>query len=154
VQHAGPYDDELYTYATAHNLTAKQTFSVAEFTDPQGVVIMMNFVPSAGAATGSSFDFSSGPIIANALFPVTVNGDLLRNGVLFDPDFDGSFAGFHTLTPPLPGDGASHFLWFFGETSYWAPPATPLPGSYEMRVRITDSGGAGWDMSIPFTVAS
>jgi hypothetical protein len=154
IAHAGPYDDELFSLVSAKGLTAKQAFSEAEFTPPSGVVIMLNIVPSAGAATGSSFDFASGPIMPNALFPMIVDGDVLRDGVMYDPNFDSAFPGYPAMTPPIVKDGPSHLLWFFGENSFFGPPNTPATGSYELKVTMTDSGGAGWLVHIPFTVAN
>jgi hypothetical protein len=152
--HAGPYDEELFELATTGGYVAKQTFTVAEFTAPNGVTIMMSFVPSAGAATGSSFDFASGPIIPNALFPVDVDGGLFRDGVIYDDALENSFAGFHELNPPIIEDGASHFVWFFGESTLFGPPSTPAAGSYVMKVNFIDSGGAGWRVTVPFTVTN
>ena len=119
--HAGPYTDEIYSLVTAKSMTVKQDFTVSEFTAPSGVLIMMNIVPSAGAATGSSFDFDSGPIIANALFPMTVNGDVYRNGVLYDSEFDSMYPGYPGQNPPIAKDGPSHLLYFFGENSFFGP---------------------------------
>jgi len=152
--HAGPYDDELYGLAVAKNVPVKQTFSVAEFSDPSGVTIMMNIIPSAGAATGSSVDFASGPIIPNALFPIAVDGDMFREGVLYDAEFDSSYPGYPGQTPPIVKDGPSHLVWFFGENSSFGPLNTPATGSFAFKLKITDSTGAGWNVTVPFTVAS
>ncbi len=152
VAHPGPYDDELFELATTAGYVAKQTFTAAEFTAPNGVTVMMNFVPSAGAATGSSFDFASGPIIPNALFPVDVDGGLFRDGVIYDDALENTFAGFHNLTPPIVKDGASHFVWFFGESTLFGPEDTPATGSYQIKVNFIDSSGAGWRVTVPFTV--
>jgi hypothetical protein len=152
VAHAGPYGDEMYSLVTARSMTVKQAFTVSEFTAPSGVLILLTLVPSAGAATGSSFDFDTGPIIPNALFPIANDGDLYRNGVLYDAAFDGSYSGYPGQNPPIVKDGPSHLPYFFGENSFFGPPATPATGSYEFRLRMTDSGGAGWTMVIPFTV--
>jgi hypothetical protein len=152
--HAGPYDDEIFSLAVAAGHTPKQAFTKAEFTGPKGVIITFNIIPSAGAATGSSFDFASGPILANALFPLKVDGDMYRNGELYDPFFDGDFGGYPALTPPIDKDGASHLFWFFAEDDAFAPPNTPTSGNYEFRLKITDSGGLGWNLTVPFTVAN
>jgi len=151
--HAGPYDDELYSLAIAQGITPKQTFTEAEFSDPSGVTIMMNIVPSEDAVTGSSFDFDSGPIIPNALFPIAVDGDVLREGVMYDAAFDSSYPGYPAMVPPIEKDGPSHLVWFFGESSAFGPPATPATGSFEFKLVITDSTGAGWNLTVPFTVS-
>jgi hypothetical protein len=154
VAHAGPYDDELFELATAGGYVAKQTFTAAEFTEPNGVTIMTNIVPSAGAATGSSFDFASGPIIPNALHPIDVEGGMFRDGVIYDDAFENSFAGFHHLTPPIIKDGASHLVWFFGESTLFGPPNIPAAGSYVLKLTFIDSSGAGWRLTVPFTVTN
>jgi hypothetical protein len=152
IAHPGPYNDELYQLAIAKSITPKQTFTKAEFTDPSGVTIMLNIVPSAGAAIGSSFDFASGPIIANSLFPIAVDGDMYREGVMYDNAFDSSYPGYPGMNPPIAKDGPSHLVWFFGENSSFGPLNTPATGSFEFKLKITDSGGAGWNLTVPFTV--
>jgi hypothetical protein len=150
--HAGPYDNELYGMAVAKSVPVKQAFTVAEFSDPSGVTIMMNIIPSAGAAVGSSVDFASGPIIPNALFPIAVDGDMLREGVMYDADFDSSYPVYPGMTPPIVKDGPSHLVWFFGENSSFGPENTPATGNFEFNLNITDSTGAGWNVKVPFTV--
>jgi hypothetical protein len=152
--HAGPYDDEIFSLAVAAGHTPKQSFTKAEFTGPKGVIITFNIIPGAGAPTGSSFDFASGPILPNAIFPLKVDGDMYREGELYDPFFDGDFPGYLGLTPPINKDGASHLFWFFAEDDAFAPPNTPTNGNYEFHLKITDSGGLGWNLTVPFTVAN
>ena len=152
IAHAGPYDDEVGSLAKAKGFTPKQTFRASEFTAPGGIVILLNLVPSAGAPIGSSFDFASGPIIPNALFPIAVDGDLFRNGELYDAFFDSSYAGYLGMTPPILKDGPSHLPWFFGENSGFGPPDVPATGKYEFKLKITDNTGAGWLVQMPFKV--
>jgi hypothetical protein len=150
--HAGPYDDELATLAIARGFEPKQKFRVSEFTAPAGIVILLNLVPSAGAPTGSSFDFTSGPIIPNAVFPLSVDGDLFRDGQLYDPNFDSSYGGYLAMDPPILVDGASHLPWFFGGNSAFGPPGVPAAGKYAFKLKVTDATGAGWDLEIPFSI--
>jgi hypothetical protein len=59
-------------------------------------------VPGANSPTGSSPDFSTGPIIPNAVFPLTINGGTYTNGVLND-----SLAQFQVpAIDQVPGSGA------------------------------------------------
>jgi len=150
--HDGPYDNELYTLASGHGVTPKQTFTATEFTAPNGVVIMLSIIPGAGAAVGSSVDFSSGPIIGSTRFPFAVQGTMYRNGDVYDSDFDGTYGGYGSQNPPIAKDGPSHFPWFFAENSSYGPPSTPPEGTYEFHGSITDAGGGGWDFVVPFTV--
>jgi len=152
IAHPGPYDDEVGTLAEEKGFRPKQTFHASEFTAPGGIVILLNLVPSKGAPVGSSFDFASGPIIPNALFPIAVDGDLFRDGVLYDPFFDSSYAGYLGMTPPILRDGPSHLPWFFGENSGFGPPNVPATGKYEFKLKITDATGAGWQVQMPFSV--
>jgi hypothetical protein len=151
--HDGPYEDELYTLVTGHGATPKQAFTSAEFNATTGVIIMLNIVPSAGAAVGSSVDFSSGPIVGSTLFPFAVHGTMYRNGAVYDPAWDNTYGGYASQNPPIAKDGPSHFPWFFAENTSFGPSGTPAEGSYEFNGSITDATGAGWDFIVPFTVS-
>ncbi len=149
--HQAPYDDELYAKFVAHGFTAKQTFEVAEFTPPSGVMLLIMIIPSTQAELGSSVDFTTGPIIQNALFPVLTDGDLYRNGTLFNPNFDGSWPGYDKFMPPIAADGASHFfLAYDANTSFGS--GEPAQGNYEFRISAIDASGSGWSMIVPFAV--
>jgi hypothetical protein len=51
---------------------------------PSGVYLGFVLAPGPGAPNGSAFDFASGPIIPNSVFPVLVRGDVFLNGALFE----------------------------------------------------------------------
>jgi hypothetical protein len=150
--HTGPYLDEAFAAFSAANVTVKQSFTTTEFTAPSGVMLAFNAVPSDSAPYGSSPDFATGPIIPNALFPLVLDGDLYRDGVLYDPYYDGSFNGFDTWTPPLAVSGSSHSMFWFEENSSFVPDVTP-EGSYQFRISLLDGTGSGWAITVPFTVS-
>jgi hypothetical protein len=150
--HAGPYSDEAFAALSAANIAVKQSFSTAEFSAPSGVILTFNVVPGGSAPIGSSPDFASGPIIPNALFPLVVDGDLYRDGVLYDPYYDGSFTGFDAWHPPVAVDGSSHSMFWLEENSSFVPDVMPQ-GGYEFRISILDGSGSGWAITVPFTVS-
>lgn len=90
------------------NFKEARVFEVSDFTTPMGVWAVWMTVPHRGT-TGSSPDFSSGPIIPNTLFPIHVEGQTFRNGQLWNPSL-GSFdvpALTEKLSCPFSVDGAS-----------------------------------------------
>jgi len=81
LQHGG-YDGEYAAGLALTGFHQGEVFSVAELTDPSAIHLGFVIAPSANAATGSSFDFASGPILPNASLPITLQGDVFLNGVL------------------------------------------------------------------------
>ncbi len=150
--HAGPYLDEGFALLSAASVATKQSFTTADFTAPSGALLTINLVPVDAATLGSSPDFVSGPVIPNALFPLQVDGDLFREGVLYDGDFDGELDGFDTWQPPLLVDGASHVMLWFGENSSFKPNVM-AQGSYVFKISVLDGSGSGWEIDVPFTVS-
>jgi hypothetical protein len=151
IPHAPPYDDELFQLLTVAGGTPQQTFTAAEFGELNGVALLFTVVPKAGAPSGSSADFASGPILPNALFPFYIDGDLYRNGVLYDGEFDAFYQGYDALSTPIEKDGPSHLLIPFGENSSYVP-NVEAAGSYVFRISIVDGSEAGWVLDVPFTV--
>ena len=151
VPHAGPYSDEGYALFSGAGVSVKQAFSTSEFAGPTGALLTVNLVPSASAPLGSSTDFTTGPIIPNALFPLQIDGDLYREGVLYDPEFDSNYPGYGAFQPPIEKDGSSHVMLWFGENSSYVPDVAPQ-GSYLFKLSIVDASGAGWLLDVPFTV--
>jgi hypothetical protein len=151
--HAGPYDQEFAAGVSASGFRDKSVFSVAEFSGrPLGIYFVFMNVPDPGT-TGSSPDFASGPIIPNSVFPIFSDGDLLRNGVVVDPFFDGPIPPLDDqLNPPFFVDGHSHFPVFLADHLGFLPPGTDPVGSYEYRVSLRDPQGNGWDVVVPFQV--
>ena len=151
--HAGPYTNEAYELVTGAGHTPTQTFTITQFVPPYGVAMMLMVVPSAGALMGSSLDFESGPIIPNNLFPMECDGDLFRNGVLFNPVFDTILPGYPQQDPPIAKDGPSHMLWMLATSGNFPPPNTPVEGCYEIVYTVIDRSGSGWIMRVPFGVS-
>ena len=87
--HPSPYDQELAMSLSGRGLRSRGRFTVPEFSSPNGVALLMIVAPAAGAPVGSSADSPSWPILPNAMFPLAIDGDLLKDGVVVDPDFGG-----------------------------------------------------------------
>lgn len=153
VPHAGPYERELsegLARAGFADRTANPLFDVSEFSGPTGVFFGLIRVPGPNAPLGSSPDFASGPIVPNAAFPITVRGDVLRNGAIFEA---GAF-GPATSNPAAGFDGSSHNYNLFAENGSILPAGADLTGDYEYRITYRDAAGTtGYDVSARFRVA-
>jgi hypothetical protein len=141
-----PYDNLLSVRLAAAGFQDASIFIPSDIDGhPSGIYFAHMIIPDPGV-TGSSFDFASGPIIPNSLFPITDDTDILRNGVIMDGQLDGQF-------PPSVGfAGKSHDAALFCDDAVFFPPGTPLPGSYAWRSVLRDAGGNGWNIVAPFQV--
>jgi hypothetical protein len=145
--HSG-YDQELSAGMTNLGLVSKTIFSAADFTAPKGIILGWMMVPDTGSPTGSSVDGSpNGHIIANATLPITIDGDLYRNGILYDAAFDFQAGGIAGV------DGYSHFPLFIAENKDISGSGITDPtGQYEFRLKLTDTSGKGLTYNIGFQV--
>ena len=148
VLHDPPYDHEFSEGLALTGFAQGASFSVAEFTDPSAVHLGYILVPTANAPTGSSFDFTSGPIIPNNVFPISILGDVYQNGLPFELN------AFNISLPAQAGaDGRSHFIVENWENSSFAPPGLPsLVGDYEYRLTIRDANNNGYNVLGQFQV--
>jgi hypothetical protein len=127
-------------------------FNRSEFSNGMGVWLTWMTVP-ATSTTGSSPDFDSGPIIANSLFPIHVEGVTEHNGQMFNQglaSFD--VPALDQLDPPFLVDGSSHFPVYIADNADFGPPGANLRGSYVFRIQITDATGNGWQVEAHFAV--
>ena len=150
--HAGPYDHEMGQGVAANGFVESTTFPTADYSNGTGVFLVFMLVPGSGSPTGSSPDFASGPIIPNAIFPLTIDGNTFTNGIFNDilgqfqvPAID-QVPGFEGL------EGHSHIPFFFGDNFDFA--ARPVPGSYEYQISLLDAAGNGYQIVAPFQVVS
>ena len=105
IVHGPPYDQEYSDGLTLTGYPQKEVYNVAEFTDPSAVHLGYVLVPNSTAPPGSTFDYASGPIIPNDIFPITIQGDVYLNGALYEQN------AFNISLPAQAGfDGRSHFL--------------------------------------------
>ena len=151
--HAPPYDSEMADGVSDQGFNAGVRFATSEFSNGAGVWLAWMNVPAPGA-TGSSPDFSSGPIIPNALFPIHFSGINVHNGKYFSnlgaaevPPLDAN------LTPPFNVDGHSHFPVFFADNADFGPVGAKLRGSYQFQIVMTDQLGNGWRITAHFALA-
>ena len=150
--HAGPYDQEMGEGVAANGFVESTTFPTADYSNGTGVFLVFMLVPGPGSPTGSSPDFASGPIIPNAIFPLTIDGSTFTNGTLNDvlsqfqvPAID-QIPGFEGL------EGHSHIPFFFADNFDFA--ARPVTGNYEYRISLLDTAGNGYQIVAPFEVVS
>jgi len=152
--HSPPYTSEIANGVADLGYHQGTHFQKDEFSNGMGVWLVWMNIPDPGT-TGSSPDFTSGPIIPNSLFPIHVEGQAFRNNKLYDPYFflpidvpalDG------TLNPPFDVDGHSHFPIFSTENTDFGPPGMKIEGNYEFRISMIDATGNGWEIEAKFTV--
>lgn len=149
ISHGPPYDQEFADGLARTGYPEKDVFSVEEFSSPNAVHLGFVLVPGSIAPDGSSFDFANGPIIPNNILPITIQGDVYRNGAFYEQN-----AFSLRLTPAIDFDGRSHFLVEVWENSDFAPPGlASLVGDYEYRLAMRDvSGNNGFDVVASFRV--
>ena len=149
--HSG-YDGEYAAGLALSGFHQGEVFSEAEITAPNAIHLGYVLVPNASAPSGSSFDFANGPIIPRSNSPITIQGEVFLNGVLFESG-PGAFGLSLTAEPNLALDGNSHFVVEQWENSSFARPGlTSLVGNYEYRLTVRDTAGAGYDMNASFSV--
>jgi len=150
--HQPPYNQEMEAGVDIMSFKDSLVFRVSDFSLPNGVYAVWMTVPNPGT-TGSSPDFTSGPIIPNTLFPIHVAGQTFRNNQLWDPNL--GTGDVPPLTPqlscPFNVDGHSHFPMFYADDSSYGP-GGPIPGHYQFRITMTDTTGNGWSITVKFTV--
>lgn len=148
--HAAPYDGELALGVAAKGYVEHSVYPQSAGALPNAIFAAWMMVPSAGAPTGSSPDFASGPIIPNTVFPIAVHVDAYFDGALLDgytyefevPPLDAA------LDPPFDVDGHSHFP-MFDAGAFDGLPQTY--GTLETRMTMTDVNGDGWKLDITYT---
>jgi hypothetical protein len=148
--HDRPYDTEIADGMKASGLVDDSIFTSAEFV--HGVYLTwMNIPRKDNAPLGSSPDFKNGPIIPNALFPINVKIQYMRDGVI---DNTASVFDVPALDPSMsaaPVDGHSHFpMWTNDSSGSYA--AGPAPGNYAWLITMIDANSNGWTIEVPFRV--
>ena len=150
--HAGPYDHEMGQGVAANGFVESTTFPVADYSNGMGVLLAFMVVPGPGSATGSSPDFTSGPIIPNAILPLTAAFDTFTNGALNDSSGASVVPAVDQIdVPAFAGlEGYSHIPFFFADNFDFA--TQKITGGYEYRISVLDAGGNGYDIVAPFQV--
>jgi hypothetical protein len=146
--HAGPYDHEIGDGVVAAGFVESTTFTTDQYSNGTGVFLAFMVLPGAGSPTGSSPDFSAGPILPHTLFPLTISGLTFTNGVVnavlgeFQVPAIDQVPGFEGL------DGHSHIPFFFGDNFDFA--FQQVTGDYEYRISLLDAAGNGYDITAAF----
>ena len=163
-----PYDRELQSALARLGLRDDRTFSAADFGagSDRGVFFSFTVVPDPGVI-GRSENFASGPIIPNAVFPITVAGVVYRNGAVLDPILFGptglAIPALNVVDPRFPerdGWGWSHTfvgaletLSFYPFTHDGVTYTLDRPdGQYRYELQMRDAQGNGWNISTKYNV--
>ena len=148
--HGPPYDDEVAEGVTGQGFVDGSVFSAGHFTAPSGIFVMLMIVPDEGAPTGSSADFSQGPILDPKMEPISFFRQWYRDGdPLFAPDDGKHYPGIDELTPPTVGDGYSHIEVIGGINDEHFD---PIPGAYTHEIELLDVTDSGWLVVVHFNI--
>jgi hypothetical protein len=151
----GPYTNEIATGLARLGVTDRSVFSPRDLAGtPNGIWLGYMLVPAAGAPTGSSPDYTSGPIIPEGLFPIVGTEDVQRNGFHFD---SGTVTTRALSTLGFTVDGSSHRPQLVTTDLVTADnplglTADQLPGHYVFTVTLRDASGNGYNIVAPFDV--
>lgn len=152
------YSDLLPLFLTLNGKQNTATFTTAQLTDPMAVIGGFTFHPLMGAPTGPSFDFNNGPIIANGLWEIDASLTINQNGTAVFPTTGplgipafSQYAAIGLMPVNGAGDGDSH-RHIFGFMSTFVNAPANLAGNWEFVWNFRDTTGAGWDVTLPFTV--
>jgi len=150
---APPYDTEIGDRIAALGYPEKAVFSPADFAGtPNGVYLTYMIIPQPGT-TGSSPDFSSGPIIPESLFPLETSEQTFRNGLPFDQDGTVQIPKLSDFGFAV--DGSSHRPEIWEDDFTFAPPGlSAIAGEYVYHVTLRDASGNGYDVDAEFQVAT
>jgi hypothetical protein len=150
--HPGPYDHEIGRGVAANAFVDSTTFPVADYSNGVGVLLAFMVVPGPGSTTGSSPDFTSDPIIPNAILPLTATFNTFTNGALNDNTGATVVPAVDQIgVPTFAGlEGYSHIPFFFVDNFDFA--SQKIAGDYEYRIALLDAAGNGYDIVAPFQV--
>jgi hypothetical protein len=149
--HPGPYDSEIAGGVEANGYQEGRLFTSSAVTGGNGVWLAFMLVPTTGAAVGSSPDSAAGPILSNALFPVTVTS-IARHGSAADGPFSFEIPALDAnLDPPFAVDGHSHVPVFLAESAEFFP-GRVVQGAYDYSTTLIDASGNGWLVQAHVTV--
>lgn len=148
--HKGPYHRELAEGVAAAAYHERGPFALSEFSNGNGVWLVWMTVPRPGT-DGSSPDFSSGRIIGNELFPITVTGFSTLRGEQFSVLTDFEIPALDEIDPAFAVDGHSHIPVFIADNVDFGTGVDPR-GRYTWHLQMLDQTGAGWQIEASFTV--
>lgn len=165
-----PYTDSATTaMSLAYNsigLANRASFTETELQDPKEAgFVIFQVLPKAGAPVGNTFN-GSRPMLPNAIFPISIDLDLLKieaggsEVVIFAdaatyPSFGSLPQIGANLDPPrawgVDGDSRRGFLSYVTHDMLTANNRT-APGRYVWKFTVEDSTGARSELRVPFTV--
>lgn len=153
------YSSLLPLFMGVTGRTVTTTFPTTALLNGNAIYLGFTIFPGAGAPTGPSFDAANGPIIPNAVFPITVSIDVSNGATdyVVPDDFDlpsyAQYAANGLPAVPGAGDGDSHrhIVTLIADIVALMPGGA-LAGSYTWTYQLRDTSGAGYDITVPFTV--
>ena len=151
----GPYTNELATGLAHLGIPDRSVFSPLNLAGtPNGIWLAYMLVPGPGSPTGSSPDFTNGPIIPEATFPIVGTEEVLRNGVHFD---SATVTTRALSTLGFTVDGSSHRPQLIETDLLTADnplglQVSDLAGQYQIDITLRDAQGNGYNIVAPFSV--
>ncbi len=151
----GPYTNEIATGLARLGIPDRSTFSPQNLAGtPNGIWLAYMLVPGPGSPTGSSPDYTNGPIIPEAAFPIVATEEVLRNGSHFD---SGSVTTRALSTLGFTVDGSSHRPQLVENDLPTADnplglQVSDLGGQYQIDITLRDAQGNGYNIVAPFSV--
>jgi hypothetical protein len=144
--HQPPYDSEISDGLQTAGFVSASEFSVCHLEPPNMLFLLVIVAPTAGAPTGQTSDYPSGPTLFFSQAGVFVDGDTFREGTIIDPESDSFY--------PAGNPAYSHIVLMFGTDTTYIPPGVPTPGSYVWRVRLHPDGQTvtGMELNVPYVV--
>ena len=147
--HSG-FDHELADGLAAHGFLNASQFTTDQYSNGTGVYLAFMLVPDVGAPSGSSPDFASGPILANADLPLDAFAETFTNGVFNDIQGSFSVPPINTVTGFETFDGHSHIPLFFADNFDFA--TLTHTGKYEYRITLRDKNQSGYNIVTSFAL--
>ena len=140
-----PHDTLISDGMAAAGIPPTTSFISSDLTGrPNGIYRAYLLLPDPGEI-GESRDLDSGPIIPHGLFPITEEGEFVRERVAID-------GGRGAFFPGESFDGKSFDFTLTSTQDLFFPPDTPLHGKFEWRETLLDQAGNGWDIVATFLV--
>jgi hypothetical protein len=149
----GPYFNEIGRGLARAGIATKRVLSPAEFEGDNGIWLGFMAIPSCRAPFGKSPDAPNGRIIPDAIFPITGQGVLNKDGNVYDPYFSITVPKMNDALPGNGYQGYSKAPFFAIDTREFAGHAGEDPtGHYVFEETYTDASGAGWTLRGEFDI--
>lgn len=150
------YSTELTSGLARCGLVEKETFASSDLQNGSAIWLGLILEPGPGGAPGSSPDFPMGTVINFDRFPIVVDADVRKNGLIVDLDNDLSFPGPDTWGFVV--TGLSHVPLLFWTTEARMPLGAAPEGEFEWDVSLRDATSinqeTGYELTVPYQVVA